>query len=118
VLWAPPARKAWVSARRASAFSGLSLNIFPEHPTCATYLTLPGACMTVRRLYIYRRGDTDQCAIVRIKDHASLPLGVADEWRFWMQIGPLQAQGGRCGFNIQAAIDDIVGKGYCLFRGS
>ena len=74
--------------------------------------------MTVRRLYIYRRGDTDQCAIMRIKDYASLPLGVADEWRFWMQIGPLQAQGGRCGFNIQAAIDDIVGKGYCLFRGS
>jgi hypothetical protein len=28
--------------------------------------------MTVRRLYIYRRGDTDQCVITRTKDHASL----------------------------------------------
>jgi hypothetical protein len=74
--------------------------------------------MTVRRLYIYRRGDTDQCVITRTKDHASLPPALSDQWLFWMQIGPLQAQDGGYGFNIQAAIDDIVGKGYCLFAGS
>jgi len=41
-----------------------------------------------------------------------------DTWRFWMQIGPLQAQGNRYGFGIQAAVQGITTSGYYLFTGS
>jgi hypothetical protein len=35
-----------------------------------------------------------------------------------MQIGPLQAQGGRYGFDIRSALPAIAGGGYYLFTGS
>jgi hypothetical protein len=74
--------------------------------------------VTVQRLYIYRRGDTDQCAITRTKDRASLPREVPDEWRFWMQIGCLQAQTGQYGFDVKAVVHDITARGHSLFSGS
>jgi hypothetical protein len=73
---------------------------------------------TVQRLYIYRRGDTDQCAITRTKDHASLPHAAPDEWRFWMQIGCLQAKTGQYGFDVKAIVNDIANQGHSLFSGS
>jgi hypothetical protein len=72
-----------------------------------------------RRIYIYRRGTTDNCAVTADRGYAHLPPTLAaDHWRFWMQIGPLQAQGGRCGFDIRAAVHAITTQGYHLFTGS
>ena len=72
-----------------------------------------------RRAYIYRNGATDACALTAIKDASNLPLTSAREcWRFWMQIGPLQAQGGRCGFDIRAALPAVAAGGYYLFTGA
>jgi len=72
-----------------------------------------------KRIYIYRSGATDNCALTGTKNDPRLPPApVPDSWRFWMQIGPLQAQGGRCGFDVRAAVDGISTKGYYLFTGS
>jgi hypothetical protein len=72
-----------------------------------------------KRIYIYRSGATDKCALTGIKDDPRLPpASVPDGWRFWMQIGPVQAQGGRCGFDVAAAVNGIRTKGYYLFLGS
>jgi hypothetical protein len=72
-----------------------------------------------KRIYIYRSGDTHSCALTGTKDDPRLPPAIApDRWRFWMQIGPLQAQGKRYGFNIQAAVHGITTQGYHLFTGS
>jgi hypothetical protein len=73
----------------------------------------------VRRAYIFRNGVTDACALIAARDSASLPTTSPDDgWRFWMQIGPLQAQGGRYGFDIRSALPAIAGGGYYLFTGS
>ena len=73
----------------------------------------------LRRAYIFRNGITDACAITAVRDAASLPpTSPTDGWRFWMQIGPLQAQGGRYGFDIRAALPTLAGGGYYLFTGS
>jgi hypothetical protein len=75
--------------------------------------------MAVERYYIYRSGGTDACAVTGAKDDPRLPPPIApDSWRFWMQIGRLQAEDSRYGFNIQAAVDEIAAKGYSLFTGS
>jgi hypothetical protein len=73
----------------------------------------------LRRAYIFRNGATDSCAITAVRNAAALPLtSAADRWQFWMQIGPLHAQGGRYGFDIRAALPAIAGGGYYLFTGS
>jgi hypothetical protein len=75
--------------------------------------------MAAERFYVYRSGETDACALTGAKDDPRLPHAVApDRWRFWMQIGRLQAEGGRYGFNIETAANDIAANGYCLFTGS
>jgi hypothetical protein len=72
-----------------------------------------------KRIYIYRSGDTHNCALTGTKDDPRLPPAIVpDSWRFWKQIGPLQAQGNRCGFGIQAAVHGITTEGYYLFTGS
>lgn len=72
-----------------------------------------------KRIYIYRAGVTDNCALTGAKDDPRLPpAATPDRWRFWMQIGPLQAQGSRYGFGIHAAVHGITTKGYYLFTGS
>ena len=72
-----------------------------------------------KRIYIYRSGATDNCALTGTKNDPRLPPApVPDRWQFWMQIGPLQAQGGRCGFDVRAAVDGITTRGYYLFKGS
>ena len=75
--------------------------------------------MAVQRFYVYRSGVTNACALTGAKDDPRLPPVVApDSWRFWMQIGRLQAENDRYGFNIQAAVDEIAAKGYSLFTGT
>jgi hypothetical protein len=72
-----------------------------------------------RRLYIHRRGTTDQYAVTVEKKALHLPPSIApDTWRFWMQIGPLQAQNGALGFNIHAAVPALRAGGYHLFSAS
>ena len=73
--------------------------------------------MTVERFYIYRCGSSDACALTQKKDYSSLPVA-PDRWRFWMQIGRLQAQDGRYGFKLEAALTEIAAAGYSLFAGS
>ncbi|HEY5827096.1 MAG TPA: hypothetical protein VIV01_01935, partial [Hyphomicrobiaceae bacterium] len=78
-----------------------------------------GNCMAAERFYVYRSGESDACALTGAKDDPRLPLAAApDRWRFWMQIGRLQAEGGRYGFNIETAASEIAANGYCLFTGS
>ena len=75
--------------------------------------------MPAQRFYIYRCDATNAWALTGEKDDPRLPAPLAtDQWRFWMQIGRLQAEDGRYGFNIQAAVDEIAAKGYSLFTGS
>lgn len=75
--------------------------------------------MAVERFYVYRSGATDACALTGAKDDPRLPPATApDSWRFWMQIGRLQAEDSLYGFNIQAAVDEIAAKGFSLFTGS
>ncbi len=75
--------------------------------------------MAAERFYVYRSGETDACALTGAKDDPRLPPAIApDRWRFWMQIGRLQAVDGRYGFNIETAVNEIAAKGYCLFTGT
>ena len=75
--------------------------------------------MAAERFYVYRSGATDACALTGAKDDPRLPPAIApDRWRFWMQIGRLQAEDSRYGFNIQTAANEIAATGYCLFTGS
>ncbi len=75
--------------------------------------------MAAERFYIYRSGETDACALTGAKGDPRLPPAAApDSWQFWMQIGRLQAEDSRYGFNIQAAAEEIAAKGYSLFTGS
>jgi hypothetical protein len=75
--------------------------------------------MAAERFYIYRSGGTDACALTAAKNDPRLPpLAGPDTWTFWMQLGRLQAEGSRLGFNIQVAVEEIAAKGYFLFTGS
>jgi hypothetical protein len=72
-----------------------------------------------RRLYIYRNGASGYCAVTAKKKDVNLPATAgANEWRFWMQIGPVQAQNGRLGFDVSTAITALVRDGFHLFTGS
>jgi hypothetical protein len=72
-----------------------------------------------KRIYIYRCGDTSDCALTGAKDDPRLPPPAApDRWLFWMQIGPLQPEHRAYGFNIWAAVKEISANGYHLFTGS
>jgi hypothetical protein len=72
-----------------------------------------------RRIYIYRSGDTSNCALTGAKGDPRLPSPAApDRWHFWMQIGPLQPEHREYGFNVWAAVKEITSNGYHLFTGS
>jgi len=77
-----------------------------------------GKCVG-KRIYIYRSGATENFALTGAKGDPRLPPAVApDCWRFWMQIGPLQAQDNVYGFGIEDAVHGIATMGYYLFTGS
>jgi hypothetical protein len=72
-----------------------------------------------KRIYIYRKGATDDCALTGAKNDARLPsLAAPERWQFWMQIGPLQAEYREYGFDIRAAVQEIAANGFHLFTGS
>jgi hypothetical protein len=69
-----------------------------------------------KRIYIYRSGATNDCALTAAKEDPRLPVA-SDRWRFWMQISPHQGQNGQYGFDIRAAVQAIITDGYYLFTG-
>src|SRR5262245_9713948 len=72
-----------------------------------------------KRLYIYRVGATDRCALTAVKNEPRLPPATApDCWRLWMQISPPQEQHKRYGFDVQSAAQAITASGFYLFTGS
>jgi hypothetical protein len=72
-----------------------------------------------KRLYIYRIGATDRCALTAVKNEPRLPpVAAPDCWRFWMQISPTQEQHRRYGFEVQSAVRAVGANGYHLFTGS
>ncbi len=71
-----------------------------------------------KRLYIYRIDATDLCALTAVKNEPRLPpVAGPGCWRLWMQISPPQEQR-RYGFDVRAALQEIIGNGYHLFTGS
>jgi hypothetical protein len=57
--------------------------------------------MSVERLYIYRRGATNACALTDEKGDSHLPAPVApDRWQFWMQTSRHPTEDGLHGFAI------------------
>lgn len=72
-----------------------------------------------RRIYIHRSGASDACALTVARSNAHLPRSsCAGNWRLWMQIGPLQAQRGKYGFDLRAAVSALASDGYFFFKGS
>lgn len=71
-----------------------------------------------RRIYIYRNGASNTCALSVVRNDGRLPRSDADSWRLWMQIGPLQAQRGTYGFDMRRAVNTLANDGYFLFTGS
>jgi hypothetical protein len=72
-----------------------------------------------KRIYIYRSGDTNNCALTGTKDDPRLPLPAgSDRWHFWMQIGPLQPEHRGYGFDLWPAMKGIAANGFHLFTGS
>jgi hypothetical protein len=72
-----------------------------------------------KRIFIYRSGETTNCALTGAKADPRLPPPAAPgAWRFWMQIGPLQSEHRGYGFDLSAAVKEIRANGYHLFTGS
>jgi hypothetical protein len=71
--------------------------------------------MPVERLYIYRSGETNACALTREKNDPRLP---PNGWQFWMQASHHQCEDGQYGFTWEAAATEIAAKGYYIFTGS
>jgi hypothetical protein len=75
--------------------------------------------MPVERLYIYRRGATNACALTGEKGDYRLPAPLApDRWQFWMQTSRHPIENGLHGFAMEPAVTQIDARGYYLFTGS
>ena len=75
--------------------------------------------MPVERLYIYRRGATNACALTGEKGDPRLPAPLApDRWQFWMQTSRHPIEEGLHGFAMETAVTQIDARGYYLFTGS
>jgi hypothetical protein len=75
--------------------------------------------MPVQRLYIYRCGETNICALTGQKGEPRLPAPLAsDHWQFWMQTSSHQTDNGVYSFALECAAPQIAARGYYLFRGS
>jgi hypothetical protein len=74
--------------------------------------------MPVQRLYIYRCGTTNACALTGEKSEPRLPAPLApDRWQFWMQTSRDQTDDALYGFS-HTAMNQITARGYYLFTGS
>ena len=75
--------------------------------------------MPVERLYIYRSGTTNACALTAEKGEPRLPAPLApDRWQFWMQTSRHQTDDALYGFALETAMTQIANRGYYLFTGS
>lgn len=75
--------------------------------------------MPVQRLYIYRWGATNACALTCEKGDSRLPVPQAPgRWQFWMQTSRHQTENHLYGFAEEPAMAQIAAKGFCLFTGS
>ena len=75
--------------------------------------------MPVQRLYIYRCGTTNACALTGEKGDSRLPAPLApDRWQFWMQTSRHQTEDRLHGFALETAVTQIAAKGDYLFTGS
>ena len=75
--------------------------------------------MPLQRLYIYRCGTTNACALTGVKGDPRLPAPLApDRWQFWMQTGCHQTDNALYSFALETAKTQIAAKGYYLFTGS
>ena len=75
--------------------------------------------MPVERLYIYRRGATNACALTGEKGDTRLPAALApDRWQFWMQTSRYPIEDGLHGFAMETAVTQIDVRGFYLFTGS
>ena len=75
--------------------------------------------MPVERLYIYRRGETNACALTAEKGDPRLPAPLApDRWQFWLQTSRYPIEDGLHGFAMESAVTQIDARGYYLFTGS
>jgi hypothetical protein len=75
--------------------------------------------MPLQRLYIYRCGTTNACALTGEKGDPRLPAPLApDRWRFWMQTGCQQTDNAPYDFALETAMTQIAARGYYLFTGS
>ena len=75
--------------------------------------------MPVERLYIYRCGTTNACALTAEKGGSRLPAPLAaGHWQFWMQTSCHQTEDRLDGFALETAQTQIAARGYYLFTGS
>jgi hypothetical protein len=75
--------------------------------------------MSVERLYVYRRGETNACALTAEKGDPRLPAPLApDRWQFWLQTSRYPIEDGLHGFAMETAVTQIDARGYYLFTGS
>ena len=64
--------------------------------------------MPVERLYIYRRGETNACALTAEKGDPRLPAPLApDRWQFWMQTSRYPIEDGLHGFAMETALTQV-----------
>jgi hypothetical protein len=75
--------------------------------------------MPVQRLYIYRCGATNACALTGEKGESRLPTPLTPKrWQFWMQTTRDQTDDALYGFSLDTAMTQIAARGYYLFTGS
>jgi hypothetical protein len=76
--------------------------------------------MTGQRLYVYRCGTTNVCAVTGEKGEPRLPAPLEpDQWQFWMQTTSYQTDDDVLhGFSLETAMAQIAARGYYLFTGS
>jgi hypothetical protein len=73
--------------------------------------------MPLQRLYIYRCGTTNACALTREKGDPRLPAPLApDRWQFWMQTGCHQTDNALYGFALETAQAQIAARGVLPFH--
>ena len=78
-----------------------------------------GYQMPFQRLYIYRCGTTNACALTGEKGDPRLPAPLApDRWQFWMQTGCHQTDNALYGFALETAQAQIAARACYLFAGS
>ena len=73
--------------------------------------------MPLQRLYIYRCGTTNACALTGEKGDPRLPAPLApDRWQFWMQTGCHQTDNALYDFALETAMNSDRRQGLLPFH--